>query len=455
MIILAALWLLLAIPTFDSGSIASDDASYDGSGLVLKGHVTLDHGIGTMEAEEAHLQKQVEGQPFPFSFIHLEKGVNLHLNSDAHLICDRADLDFTTLQGALTAATRVVYTDHLKRKNTHTAFQLVGKVVDLQFTKKENTTFDVQTVIAREDVELTYASDYILTTDAILYQKELVDPSQNEFRSHLSSHGSEKCLLTHHADTVEADRFDLDIVHSKLLLTYPQGVKGGAKFTANTLSWEHEKNTVILKGDPKVSDPTLGDISTDLEIHLFETKNHLAGFKSFGNTQIHYHNKHSLESHGTVTFDREKQIGSVESPVIDGSVPDKLQLFYEEVEMGVFADKADIEYTENQNQFQPVSIALKGHIKVISRNNDKFAVADRLTYHPTTRTFILAADPGKKVLFVNDQENIRISAQEVHITHDPTTKQQIVKGIGNVQLALTTEEQLILNKYFPHEPTTP
>ena len=63
---------------------------------------------------------------------------------------------------------------------------------------------------------------------------------------------------------------------------------------------------------------------------------------------------------------------------------------------------------------------------------------------------------GKKVLFVNDEDNLRISAQEVHITQDPTTKKQTVKGLGNVQLALSTEEQASLNKHFgKYAPASP
>jgi hypothetical protein len=71
-----------------------------------------------------------------------------------------------------------------------------------------------------------------------------------------------------------------------------------------------------------------------------------------------------------------------------------------------------------------------------------------VTYSPTTRTFILGADPGKRVLFLNQEENLRVSAQEVHITEDPTTKKQTVKGIGNVQLSFTTEEEALLKKWF-------
>jgi lipopolysaccharide export system protein LptA len=443
--LLLALWLICAVPTYDTGSISSKNASYDGNGLVLKGDVVLDHSLGMMEADEASLQKQEVGQTFPFSFIHLEKHVSLKLQNDAKLNCDAADLDFATLKGALTSQDRVIYSDTLKK------LQLLGRTIDLQFIKRNETAYDIQNIVANDNVELTYANDYVLTTDAVLYQKELIDGA-----SRLCSYGKEKSYLTYQGNQVVADRFDLDIVHTKLLLTNPEGTlpslsKGVVQFTAESLTWDHEQSLLVLKGDPRVLEPQLGTLVSNQEIHLFQTNQKLAGFKCFGKSTLTYLNAHQLISHGTIFFDRFKQSGYAESPLINGTVPEGLQLYYEEGEMVALADKATIEYTETQEAFSPVSLALKGNVKIFSKSKDRLGVADRLTYNPTTRTFILGADPGKKVLFVNDQDNLRISAQEVHITQDPVSKKQIVKGVGHVQLALSSEEEFILNKNFIHE----
>jgi len=42
-----------------------------------------------------------------------------------------------------------------------------------------------------------------------------------------------------------------------------------------------------------------------------------------------------------------------------------------------------------------------------------------------------------------------VSAQEIHITLDPETKQQIVKGVGNVKLLFTDQENAFLKQIFP------
>jgi lipopolysaccharide export system protein LptA len=452
----------------DTGTISSSNASYDGNALILKGQVILDHGLGKMQAEEAILQKQETGKDFPFSVIHLEKDVILKLAQNAELKCEKADLDFSTLKGALTSSQRVTYTDSLKKKKGKPAsLQLQSQNIDLQFMKKSepNSTkahYDVESVVARDNVELAYADGYTLFTDAVLYQKKT---ESNELLGHLSSYGKQRCKLVHQADTVEAERFDLDTVHNRLVLTHPQGIlpslsKGELRFTAETLVWEHDKNTMVLKGNPVVEDPNLGTLNSNHEIYLFQQGKQLAGFKTFGKTTLHYLNSHELVSNGTISFDRERHVGTVESPLVDGVVPEGQQLSYQEGEMSVLADKAHIEYSENEGAFTPVSLSLKGHIKISSRSDDKparFGIADRLTYSPSTRTFILGADQGKKVVFVNNEENLRISAQEVHITQDPVTKKQSVKGLGNVQLALSAEEEAALNKYFGHlhAPTAP
>ena len=63
--IYALLWLSIAplcasLSTPETGSVSSTNASYDGTALVLTGHVILDHGLGKMTAEEASLQRQEE-----------------------------------------------------------------------------------------------------------------------------------------------------------------------------------------------------------------------------------------------------------------------------------------------------------------------------------------------------------------------------------------------------------
>ena len=142
----------------------------------------------------------------------------------------------------------------------------------------------------------------------------------------------------------------------------------------------------------------------------------------------------------------------LESPETGSTVPREKQIYYEENDIGVHADKAMLEYSIIGNLFQPVSLVLRGNIVLFSRDPQKpqrCGIADRVSYSPSTRTLILAANPNKKVLFSDEEENLRISASEVHLIFDPATQKRTVKGVGNVQFTFTPEETNLLQTIIP------
>ena len=178
-----------AIP--ESGSLSSADASYDGNSLVLTGHVVLDHGLGKMTAEEASLQRQEAGKDFPFSLIQLRKDVLLALKNSAQISCGSADLDFTALKGVLHPSenSKVVYSDQIKKKKggETVALKLSGQLVELNFSKQSHdgkkTEYEVQNILAKDDVVINYADTFELSAGQALYRKELANDksSRREF----------------------------------------------------------------------------------------------------------------------------------------------------------------------------------------------------------------------------------------------------------------------------------
>src|SRR6185437_12232020 len=129
-------------------------------------------GLGKMQAEEAMLQKQEVGKDFPFSLIHLQKDVLLSLKNHATVQCGSADLDFNALKGTLLSEELVIYTDQIKKKKgVVVPLRLLSKSTDLQFSKKEGqtpeqkSTFEVDTVIAKETVRIDYGSIFSLFAD--------------------------------------------------------------------------------------------------------------------------------------------------------------------------------------------------------------------------------------------------------------------------------------------------
>ena len=465
-------------PFSQSGSLSSTHATYDGNALILTGHVILDHGLGKMQAEEASLQKQEVGKDFPFSVIGLRKDVRLALRNSAELICETADLDFNTLKGLLKPkeASQVVYTDTFKRKKESVAFQLKGNSMELFFSKDVNqekkSTFDIETLLVKEEVQIQYAQQFQLLADHALYRKQ---NASKEFQGIITAYPKDEhstCQLTHEEDLILADMIDLNMLTSQLVLLHPKGKlqstllphlqKEPMRFSADHLVWNHSTHTLLLSGHIHIDEEMLGTLTASDELQLIHSlvkgKRVLKAIQTQGPASLIYRDPsykvpHKLIAYGKIDIDRDKLLATLESPEKEGKVPLDKQIYYEEEEIGVFADRATLEYSESNERFTPISLNLKGNIRLFSHNPKqppRCGIADRLNYSLTTGTLILAANPGNSVLFWDESQGLRMSASEVHITYDTQSKQHAVKGVGKVQLSLSEQEQQHLKQLFPY-----
>lgn len=465
----------------DTGSVSSTNATYDGNALILTGHVVLDHGLGKMTAEEASLQKQEIGKDFPFAVIELRKDVHLALKSSAELLCETADLNFETLIGVLHAkdASKVIYTDAFKKKKETIPFKLMGNRIELLFSKQcatKKTDYDIETVHVKDDVLIDYSNGFHLTADHALYRKQNADSSTNkEFQGIITAYPKDEhsqCRLTHGSDVIDADMVDFNMICSTLSLLHPKGIlsstllpkvqKEPMRFSADHLLWDHTTHALKLQGRIFIEEKSLGKLVASDELQLTHSLNSgkmlLKAIHAQGPTTLTYDDPsfsqpHKLISYGTMDLDRDKLLATLDSPEKEGRIPLDKQIYYEEEEIGVFADRAILEYSESENQLRPVSLQLKGNIRLFShdpKQPPRCGISDRLNYSLTTRTLILSANPGNKVLFWDESQGLRMSASEVHITYDTESKHHTVKGVGKVQLSLTTEEQQHLKQLFPY-----
>ncbi len=471
---------LHAAPDVDSGAVSSTNAVYDGNALVLTGHVMLDHGLGKMAADEAKLQRQEAGRDFPFSFIQLINNVQLSLKNGAQIHCDGADLDFTSLKGLLSAQGdgKVIYSDNLKKG----LFRLLGNSVELKISKhaqgEKKSDFEIETILAKDDVNIEFAKGFTLQAHQALYRKAPVkENASEEFHGSVTASPKDAdtpCRLTHGEDLIDAESVDLDLIHSKLALLHPKGMltsrvmpgmqKGELKFTCDHLLWDHPKNTLTLKGHVHVLESAIGKLMSDGELEIVHVQQKqgklLKSIGTIGTTSMHFKDEngtsHYVKTHGPFLFDRKPLRATFESPKKKGGIVslDK-QINYETEGLSLFANQALIEYSAAQGHLRPTVLSLTGNIRLLSVDEKKprYALADRLSVSTTTRTLILAANSGKKVLFVDDAQSLRIAAQEIHITRDSKTGEEKVQGVGNVQFSLTDDEQGLLKKVFPNYKT--
>ncbi len=489
--IFSVLWLLIASlsaedkPSTPLGALSSSDASYDGNSLVLSGRVVLDHGLGKMTAEEANLEKQEEtGKEFPFKMIHLNRDVLVSLKNASELRCDHADFDFSALKGFLFAKEneKVAFIDASKKKKTgeETPLQLLSRSLELNFSKHDldakKTEYEIESIVAKNDIEITYANNFILLADHALYRKQVSvndKTDSKQFQGILTAYPKDnqsQCHLTHEKDRIDADVIDLDILHSKISMLHSKGVLNSSllsddslqeiHFHCDHLTWDNIKNLLTLKGNVAIEDAALGKISSqnaiELEHTLVKGKRTLQSIHATGPSTLVYQDaetshQHKIICHGNIHLDRDKLQASLDSPLKSGQVLQTEQIYYEEESIAFYADKAILEYAEENGTLHPISFTLKDNVRLFSHDPEKpqsCGIADRLQYSPATRTLILAANPGKKVLFWDDAQGVRVSAREIHITQDPETNERVVKGIGNLRLTFDATEQAMLEKVF-------
>ncbi len=481
---ISLLALLIVTPLFADdtetmpGMVSSSSAAYDGNALVLSGQVVLNHSLGRMEAQQAILEKQEHAaKEFPFSSIVLKNKVTVDLQGSSTLSCSSATFDFTELKGHLSSAGEngdVEYRDLLKRKNDETiVVELISKEADLFFNKiekpSERSIFTLKALAATGGVFIRYGSLFTLKSGEAFYQNaSLEGPLVQGTIQATPDEPTKWCLLEHAGDEIYSKAIDVDLSHTVVILQQAKGSLSSSSlrlvektqivFSADKLLWDYPKHSLHLKGNAYIETSPFGTLSTDQELLLIQGKTGVRFIKSSGNTKLQFkENDHApsqtLICHGKMTLDHEKMQGNLESPSEGGSVPFEKQIYYEEGKIALYADLATVDYAVTEGALTPSTVTLKGNIRLLSLDpGSRHALADWMTYSPRDRTLILGAHPGKKVLFFDEEQNVRISAKQVHLTREEEEKIDTIKGIGSVQFSFTAEEEQLLKSLFSMVP---
>jgi lipopolysaccharide export system protein LptA len=88
------------------------------------------------------------------------------------------------------------------------------------------------------------------------------------------------------------------------------------------------------------------------------------------------------------------------------------------------------------------TLFLQGNVQLQShrfQGKECLALSDTLTYHPDTGVAVLKANSPQEVRVW--QNDLRLSAPEVHVKVDPVTKEESVEGIGNVHFIVDWEKR--------------
>ena len=432
----------------DDMTLSSESASYNGKNLILEGSVELNHGLGLLLSGEAFLEKERDEGDLPFSIIELKEEVKISLKNQAHLLCDKARLDFLSLTGDLQGKGEVVYQDEIKdKKGNTTLLKMVSNSAHLTLLKEDANSFDydIKKLTAHDSVHVTYGSDLLLEADEALYdhegQKILAYPKR----------AASLAMLRLGKNNVSSSFISLELDKSTLSLETPKGevassffsddLSGPLLFSANTLEWDQENHTLTLQGSIEVVESHLGQLFAQEELVLVQEE----GSSGLVAKTLYVKGPSRLiHESSTLTCPRLLHVSETKGR-ITAAGSDEEQVTYENGLMHIKADQAFLEYAEPSHTLS--SVLLKTRVS-FSLEANRFALADRLSYSPYTKTVILYANPGSKVLFCDEEQEMTMSADEVHITRHEDTGKPEVKGVGRVKLQLSQEETTLLQKTF-------
>lgn len=472
-ILLSLFFLFNELSSLEDNTISALNASYEDNNLILEGDVKLDHGLGTLSAEQASLYKQENNKDLPFSSIHLQEKVKIICKNQATLTCDLAKLDFVTLQGKISSIgpTPVTYTDKILNCKEGTPFQVQGQTIDILFdeqSKEAGMEYGCKEILAKENVMIEYANDFKIKTDEAHYKSTAPDASSLNgtitaypIAPHAYNH------LYYKDELIETSFIEIAVEKSCLYLKDPKGSlpsslfspkqKGQLFFTCKDLNWDHQNGLLTLQKDIQIQESHFGCLAADQILTIEQNKKEDPTFiKSIhvNGRCILSHNDSSLTSHGSLHIDGVKGHLTAISPKKEGKTELEDQVLYQNSDMSLQADSAFLEYSEPLHEL--ASLTFQGCVRIQSLATAKtarYALADRLVYSPDTKTIILSAYTGKKVLFWDEEQGATLSAKEVHLTQNPLTHKTEIKGIGNLKLSLSKDEQQHLKNHFPSFPT--
>lgn len=447
-VILAALAFLLPVllPVMVHGeistsSISSENASYDGSALILRGAVKLEHALGQLTSGYAKLSR--DSEEGPFTEVHLCDDVLISLKNRGKIHCASADFDFSALKGTLVPKSG----DMVRFVNFHSGpLSLASREAEIEFAR-DDSNLKVSKIEAKNTVQLSYGKDFFLEADAATFS--------NTKTPYVWA--SPHCTLTHFEDRVEASRVEVLPDSAKVILTTPKGKLhpsafsqgNGVQFSCDKLIWEKAPQTLTLKGNVSVFEEGVGDIHCDDEVELRQKEENgkwlLSSITAKGKTELTYKLDvdftHLLKCYGRMQLDQDRLVLSISSP------PEKPIEYYHD-QMKLSADSAELQYEQDGRNIIPKRLQLTSNIQLSSvENTNRCAVADTFTYIPEEKKIILSANQGNSVLFWDREQGLSISAKEVHIIH--TEKGENIKGVGNVRFAFSSAENALLKKLFP------
>lgn len=465
--------------------VNSGEAQYDGKEIVLIGEVVVQHGLGQISSRRLSLiPSSSDGKKNKFAFLTISDNVEIELQGGARLYCQKAEVDYSKLQGIFGGNEQfpdVVYLNAgEENKSPHVEIKSRQMILDL-IRESAVPPAPSKTLVSRvqaiQDVRVNYNQNYFLVADQAHYQRlPVAEPSLIAGLLTLSMDEESQLpcrLSTAQGDAMQASRIEVDTLNRTLSfekaagILYPQQEKGPPQkleFAANEIVWNDKDHSLHLDGNVNLLQNDTFQLYTDHSLTLSQTvvegKKTLRAIEALEQTTLSYKDPHKGEEHkircpGRLFMDHEKQ-----EMILCGlqeETDKQNQVSLEDILGEMYADRVTVNYLWKEKHLQPANIVLEGHVRLLNQFGGHvnesgsmlhYALADRIEYSPEKQEMTLICNKGNRVLLFDKVNNVQMSAPSLTIRRDTETGKEIIQGLGDVRFSFVEKEIEQLNKFF-------
>ena len=139
----------------------------------------------------------------------------------------------------------------------------------------------------------------------------------------------------------------------------------------------------------------------------------------------------------------------------EDTVSNKTQVYYHNSLGEIYADTIAVHYSDDVGSTTPTMMNVTGNVKIISSSSSRdgsslqrFALADSAEYSIGAEGLLLKADAGRRVLFLDKDNDLQVSAEAVMVHLVEDNDEETISTVGDVRFALNEEEYYDLKQNF-------
>lgn len=391
---------------------------------------------------------------YGYPHIELGKGVRLESCTGTSVTCESATLDQEKEHGSFycqEGGSLVCVKGFL---DNGIPLQLQSESLELWVEQKR-----LNACLATGALELLYGNEWKILGEQAQFLRDANSPPSELFKGTLEV----KAELAHSCEASHIGGSRLS-AQSILVETHPerlilQQVKGTLihaqegvdavelDLVADRATWDHALEQLVLEGHVCLASGEERQLHTEgkltINCSLQNKKLALSRIQCEGPTALIFGEKEKIVCPGACAAELAQR-------QLIFSAPGNQQVLLTTSQGEVQSHTLTIDFEIANRSFVPRAFEAKGEVclrKLQEQERVQYALADRLIYWPQSHELKFQAHPHKRVIFFDQQYDIKVSAKAVNVTRNALGKES-VKGIGDVRFTLLDQEIAQLRKRF-------